>query len=56
MIERLNRVMESMDRVMKSLDSTQIEMRQQHSQQMDRLDNILRLVLTRDFSNKPDLD
>jgi chromosome segregation ATPase len=41
------RTVESMSRVMESLETTQIEMRQQHGQQMDRLGNILELMLTR---------
>jgi chromosome segregation ATPase len=41
------RTIDSMNRVMESLETTQIEMRQQHSQQMDRLGNILEMLLTR---------
>ncbi len=41
------RAVESMHRVMESLETTQVEMRQQHGQQMDRLGNILELMLTR---------
>jgi chromosome segregation ATPase len=41
------RTIESMNRVAESLETTQIEMRQQHHQQMDRLGNVLELLLTR---------
>ena len=46
-IDACFRTVESMSRVMESLETTQIEMRQQHGQQMDRLGNILELMLTR---------
>jgi septal ring factor EnvC (AmiA/AmiB activator) len=41
------RTIESMNRVAESLETTQIEMRQQHHEQMDRLGNVLELLLTR---------
>jgi chromosome segregation ATPase len=41
------RTIESMNRVAESLETTQIEMRQQHHAQMDRLGNVLELLLTR---------
>jgi chromosome segregation ATPase len=41
------RTIESMNRVAESLETTQIEMRQQHHVQMDRLGNVLELLLTR---------
>jgi chromosome segregation ATPase len=41
------RTIESMNRVAESLETTQIEMRQQHHEQMDRLGNVLELLLRR---------
>jgi chromosome segregation ATPase len=41
------RTIGSMHQVMESLETTQNEMRQQHDQQMDRLGNILEVLITR---------